>query len=440
MRGLVQKQHLEWEEQYLSRVFISFVGSHDFAESNNGPIEQLINNCKPKKVVLFITKGQDNYIQKFIEQERESYYKSITNAEFEVIYTDIDDPTNFQEIAEKISSKIDEVNEEVVKNKYQTFVNLTSGSPAILSVLSLFIITGKLNRAFGMYAKNPKYGNKIIMNNLDFYQNSFAYKTVKKMINQRNFVAIEDFLSTTKDFRQLSENKNFKAIVSIAKNHMSCNYSEMKKLLDENQNLNLNISCPITLYEKALECYKSIKELYERQNDTYQATLKASIVRENLLFYLVENILKSKKISSIIKKKSLEQTDSSWFFDEDNLYSSAPDLAKYLEETLIEQGTKFEPNREITSFLAFYIFKYFSENDKTLTKIRAKFNGIDDLRAMRNTIAHTINPSEFKIFWLKSLKDIINLISEYFNLGTPNFDTYKELEVSLLKELNASFC
>ena len=142
----------------MSRVLITFVGSHDLIKNNNGPIEQIIKFLKPSNTYIFIT---SEYIDKFKTEKLEEYYKSLIEQNINVIYTDITNPTDTEEVANNISNKIDEINTFILENKYQGFLNLTSGTPAILSVLSLFAITGQLNRTMGLYAPNPKFDNSI---------------------------------------------------------------------------------------------------------------------------------------------------------------------------------------------------------------------------------------------------------------------------------------
>ena len=67
----------------MSRVLITFVGSHDLIKNNNGPIEQIIKFLKPSNTYIFIT---SEYIDKFKTEKLEEYYKSLIEQNINVIY------------------------------------------------------------------------------------------------------------------------------------------------------------------------------------------------------------------------------------------------------------------------------------------------------------------------------------------------------------------
>ena len=83
------------------------------------------------------------------------YYEKYLSSQIEIIETEIEDPTNHREIFNKISSDIEKINNEANALKSQVFINLTSGTPAIISVLSLLSMTGFINRCTGVYSLIP---------------------------------------------------------------------------------------------------------------------------------------------------------------------------------------------------------------------------------------------------------------------------------------------
>ena len=416
----------------MSRVLITFVGSHDLAQNNNGPIEQLIHYLKPSRTYIFIT---SEYAESFKINELEAYYNSIKEQTVYYNYTDIKNPTNTEEIVSNISDKINEINNYIIENKYQGFLNLTSGTPAILSVLSLFAITGQLNRTMGLYAPNPKYDNIIRTNSLDFYKNSFAYQTIKNLINQCDYIAIEDFIKRNKILPKLNELQEFKIIVSFAKNRVISNFELADEIYNKNEFLHeFNYKKPNNLYDKALESLMSA-EISARNNDIFQTTLKLGIIRENLVSFLLQEILLKNHIDIIEINTNGEKR-----LKGDILEIKYPEILEFLQEKLCEstsENKKLDLHRELNSFIEKYLLEYFinKENDKTLNFIQKEFFKLEQLRKERNKLAHTINPPMYNSNWIQSIRKILINTAQYLDLSEPNFETYKEINKKLLEIL-----
>lgn len=416
----------------MSRVLITFVGSHDLIKNNNGPIEQIIKFLKPSNTYIFIT---SEYIDKFKTEKLEEYYKSLIEQNINVIYTDITNPTDTEEVANNISNKIDEINTFILENKYQGFLNLTSGTPAILSVLSLFAITGQLNRTMGLYAPNPKFDNSIRMNSLDYYKNSFAYQTIKNLINQCDYTAVEDFLKRNKILPKLNASQDFNVLISFAKNRAISNFDLAKELHDEHKIIQeFDYKKPENLYSKAIESLMSA-DISARNNDIFQTTLKLGIIRENIVGFLLQKILSKKQIDIIEIKKNGEKR-----LKKDILETKYPEIIEYLQEKLTQSTSTIKVidlNRELNSFLESYLIEYFinKENDKNLDIILKELYKLEKLRKERNNLAHTINSPNYDKNWILSLKKIIINIAIYLNYPEPTFDDYKEINKELLKIL-----
>lgn len=421
----------------MSRVFITFVGSHDFTQNNNGPMEQLIKYLKPSDIYIFITSG---YIQRFREKGLEEYYKSLSPQNIEFIYTDIENPTNSEEIASKISPKIDSINKYILKNKYQGFLNLTSGTPAIISVLSLFAITGQLNRTFGLYAPNPEYDNKIKTNSLDFYKNAFAYQTIKNLINQYDYIAVEDFIKKNKMLPKLNDSQEFKIIVNFTKNRVISNFEDAEKIYKNNDFLHeFKFEKPTNLYAKSVECLMSA-EVSERAKDIFQTTLKLGIIRENITSFLLQKILHKKQID-IVETKKVKDSEMK-FLKKDVLEQKYPEIIEYLENELNKSSSinkKIDLDRELNSFLEGLLLKYFITNEcnMTLDTIQTKLNNLEKLKKERNNIAHTINAPYYDENWKNNIKEILINTAIYLNYPEPRFDDYKHINKKLLQILKS---
>lgn len=416
----------------MSRVLITFVGSHDLIKNNNGPIEQIIKFLKPSNTYIFIT---SEYIDKFKTEKLEEFYKSLIEQNVNVIYTDITNPTDTEEVANNISNKIDEINTFILENKYQGFLNLTSGTPAILSVLSLFAITGQLNRTMGLYAPNPKFDNSIRMNSLDYYKNSFAYQTIKNLINQCDYTAVEDFLKRNKILPKLNASQDFNVLISFAKNRAISNFDLAKELHDEHKIIQeFDYKKPENLYSKAIESLMSA-DISARNNDIFQTTLKLGIIRENIVGFLLQKILSKKQIDIIEIKKNGEKR-----LKKDILETKYPEIIEYLQEKLTQSTSTIKVidlNRELNSFIESYLIEYFinKENDKNLDIILKELYKLEKLRKERNNLAHTINSPNYDKNWITSLKKIIINTAKYLNYPEPTFDNYKDINKALLKIL-----
>ena len=405
-------------------ILISFIGSHDLTAGKNGAVEQLISFLKPQKTYLFLT---NDYKKEFYQNNLKEYYSSLLTEELEIIDTDIKNPTDFEEIAKNISDKIEEINNYILENKLNGVLNLTSGTPAILSVLSLFAITGQLNKTMGLYAPNPKYDNKIKTNSLDYYKNSFAYKTLKKLINDCNYSAVESFLKTEKKILpKLADNIEFKELVSFAKNRSDCAFDEAYKIWEKSEYLKkYNYNSPKNLFEKSIECFMSAK-ISEMNEDYFQTVLKLGIIRENLVSFLLDKILKSKEFNIIETKpcQNRKEEESIRFLNENKL-NELPEIKEHLENKL-----------QLTSYLEGLILEYFLRQDEFAKyPIQKELYKLDELKKQRNELAHTINAPKYNINWRKSIETIINLTAQYLGYNPQDLNVYKEINADLLKIL-----
>ncbi len=418
-------------------ILISFIGKHDLKPHKNGAVEQLIKRLKPQKTYLFLT---EDYKKNFYQNNLQEHYSSLTE-ELEIIDTDIKNPTDFKEIAQNISEKIEEINNHIRENKLDGFLNLTSGTPAILSVLSLFAITGQLNRTMGLYAPNPKYDNEIRTNSLDYYKNSFAYKTLKKLINDCNYSAVESFLKTEKKILpKLADNIEFKELVSFAKNRSDCAFDEAYKIWEKSEYLKkYNYNSPKNLFEKSIECFMSAK-ISEMNEDYFQTVLKLGIIRENLVSFLLDKILKSKGFNIIETKQcqNRKEEESIRFLNEKKL-NELPEIKEHLENKLQSSDStnkKIDYNRELTSYLEGLILEYFLRQDEFAKyPIQKELYKLDELKKQRNELAHTINAPKYNINWRKSIETIINLTAQYLGYNPQDLNVYKEINADLLKIL-----
>ncbi len=300
----------------------------------------------------------------------------------------------------------------------------------------------QLNRTKGLYAPNPKYDNKIKTNSLDYYKNSFAYKTLKKLINTCNYSAIEAFLvEEKKAIPRLSNNKEFIELIQFAKNRANCTFEEAYKIWEKSEYLKkYNYNPPKNLFEKSIECLLSAK-ISQMNKDYFQTVLKLGIIRENLVSFLLDKILKSKGFNIIETKQTAnrKKDESIKYLNENKLNEQCPKIKQYLENKLQNSDStnkKIDYNRELTSFLEGMILEYFlTQEEFENYPIQKELYKLEGLKKQRNELAHTINAPKYNINWCKSIETIINLTAQYLGYNPQDLNIYKEINADLLKIL-----
>ena len=413
-----------------NKVLVTFAGSHDLTPNEKAPITRIIKYLKPDRCYLFIT---TEYEKHFEENDLYSYYKSLTG-DIEFIKSGIDDPTNFEEISSKTSDKIEEISAYVVENKGQAYLNLTSGTPAIISVLSLYAITGLLNRAVGMYAPNTKYDDNIRNNSLEFYKDSVAYKTVKSMINSMDYVGLCNFIENEKGFPKLKQNKEFMDMIRFAKERVLCNFDEAQKIYDDSEYLKkLEFHKPKNLYEKSVECYMSAL-ISERNRDYFQSIIKLAIIRENLMTYLLYDSDKSlaKDLVRIDKEINKKKTKYTPRLRKKVMEGKYQDLIDVIKKAF----GSIDYTREVNATMMYTILCHLIGEDSELSGFKRKMVYLEELKGARNEIAHNVAPPRYEHKWMVGTKDMIVELSKYMGLEEPGFDFYEKLnQEELLKNL-----
>ena len=411
------------------------MGGHDI-DTDNAAIAQILGNKDFQKVYIFLTK---EFEKRFEDSDRLKTYESLSHAEFQTISTGIENPTMQKEIYNKIKKELSGIVDEVKKNKDICFVNLSSGTPDIKSVWSVLIATGELpnDRFCGIYAPNPKYDTTLRIDDLKFYKNSYLYKIIQLFIEKSNYLAISELEKSNKDsFKDITDS-DFIDIVNFAKYRSTCDYEEAEKIYKE-KNLNnyFEYTSPTNLFEKSCEFWQSAKISHDN-NDEFSTTIKLGIIRENILEYLVENLLGYEKIGK------REQENKPYTFDIEKIRKNEPDLEEFLQKKQNNAQTaikEFNFKSEITAYSNKLILEYLIQNKysdkKTLKTILNKYiNQCDDLPKQRNIAAHTIKKIKYNSDWLPRIETILNLISEYFNISYHPTSVYEGINRTLKEKL-----
>ena len=420
----------------MSRILISFIGSHDLTPNKNGAVEQLITKIKPSYIYLFLT---ENYVEKFNENGLGEHYQNFSESDLEVVKTEIANPVDFEEIAQKTAEKIQAINDFASEHKHQIFINLTSGTPAIISVLSLYAITGQLNNTIGVYAPNPQFDTQIKLNSLDYYKNSFAYKTLKDMININDYNGVLEFLKRNKILPKLNTNEQFKTLIAFAQNRINCNFTEAQEIYDKHsENFDFEYIAPQDLYEKSVECLMCAKSAKKNTN-IFQATLQLGIIRENILTYLMNTLLERAGLD-IIHTETIDKRDHIEYFSSD-VEEKCPELVEYMQENLNKSNVlnkSLDLKIRINSFMSFQVVKFMSErieDNRNLELIIKELNKLDSLKGVRNKLAHTIEQPKLNDGWFVSIEKILILIAEEFGYSAPDFNQYEQINRTLLTTL-----
>ncbi|WP_020004597.1 hypothetical protein [Brachyspira innocens] len=155
----------------MRRNLLTFIGLTDIKthenKEYNGAVEQILSKYDFENVYVFITLGLENKINELNMIER---YKESSKSNVISVYTKIDDPTNPRLIYNKLKEHIEEINISTKNIEGELYVNMVSSTPQIISILSLFVGGKALYNSIGVYPSNPLYGERIRLDDLDFFR------------------------------------------------------------------------------------------------------------------------------------------------------------------------------------------------------------------------------------------------------------------------------
>ena len=150
---------------------LTFIGLTDIKthenKEYNGAVEQILHKYNFENVYIFITLGLENKVSELNMLER---YKEISNSNIVSIYTKIEDPTNPRIIYNELKKYIKDINDSTKSIEGELYVNMVSSTPQIISILSLLVGGKALYNSIGVYPSNPLYGDRIRLDDLDFFR------------------------------------------------------------------------------------------------------------------------------------------------------------------------------------------------------------------------------------------------------------------------------
>ncbi|GBR75888.1 hypothetical protein NO2_0519 [Candidatus Termititenax persephonae] len=413
-----------------AKVLITFLGGNDIKNfsTDGGAIAQLCNGQFPqgqlRKIIIFVTK---EYLQDYENKGLGDYYRKYAEIQYVPLPT-IDDPTNARQIIKALAQSIRDINEDSQMKNCQKYVNLTSGAPAILAVLSLVTSTGFLQNAQPIYSPNPQYSAKksITEGVLDAYTSMSAYIMLKHFIEKSNYQAMSDFLSQN-DFAKDIITKEFRELVEFAKNRICGDFNEAQKSYHGQWTEEIKYKKPADNFERAYEYYLSAG-VANRNRDKSSVILKLGVVRESLQRFMAEKLL-AKKFGGNGYSDLL--TTDGIVFDERKIKNN-----KQLDEWLnqIDWHSKKLVSTEIDN----KIWRILIKNDDKLNNINDFLEGLESLRNARNNLAHTIGELKINGTWWKDIENIFENAKQFFGLKTDlNYSVYSNhIDVALKKELN----
>ena len=155
----------------MKKNLLTFIGLTDLRthenKEYNGAVEQILHKYNFENVYIFITLGLENKVSELNMLER---YKEISNSNIVSIYTKIEDPTNPRIIYNELKKYIKDINDSTKSIEGELYVNMVSSTPQIISILSLLVGGKALYNSIGVYPSNPLYGDRIRLDDLDFFR------------------------------------------------------------------------------------------------------------------------------------------------------------------------------------------------------------------------------------------------------------------------------
>lgn len=398
------------------RVLLSFIGGQDITPGNisnheekPSAIIQLLKYIKPQEIHLFITKGlKEKYVSSGLKDLIITLFPDIKLIE---TYKDnIIDPTDPQKIYEAIYEDLKALDQYVCEGRHQAFVNLTSGTPQIIAVLSTCLVLDLISRSHGVYAPNPEYSKDIRINDLEFFKNSLGIHTFTTLVDNYDYHGISSLFKDKHFTDRINKDKELFTIVEFAKNRFTSNFEEAQKYYQLSSWLKKAFPDykPSDGLDLAIERFYTIQPLLQNNEDSV-AIIWLATIRETILEFLPSIVLKEnweKIFNNTNNDKRLK-------FNLEMCHKIYPDLIQsvsgYFDEEIDEEKAKFDPNREINQNTLKYVLRYLAtkNKEKHLENVVNKIKPLDSLMGVRNKVAHTIISKKVENNWHKITKQLL---------------------------------
>lgn len=435
------------------KILFSLLGMSDPIKNNyDGPMLHLVRKIMPDLVYLFETKeikeidDLDNRYQKAIESMSDEI-------EVKKIVGDIEKVHIYDEVSKPLKKAYTEVCE--AHRNDDIYINLTSGTQQMTSILSLLVVT--LPYKVKTYQINTPL-KKSNSNRDDLYE----YKIDEEIRN--NFDEFPDLDTNTRlhELNLLSYRKSL--IYSQVKylTHEQYDYSGAYSLIcNANFNTNSRLKALLNLGK-----YRLL--LNKKKSNNYIKTLKIDDLNyyqdnnlSNLIEYLM--IIRIKYLSNnfsemvlmlepftvnlfetFIKKVLLKQNEYRNFFEGNKIKGEK--IKNYnvnLYNKINQEFNNYIDTRPNVSLLLLMIKFFLSDCNQEYNDFIQLAEKLSNLKTLRNEIAHelrTTNLSEIedkincKCEYL--LKEIIRLMSFYYGISKKYFNIYDIINKCIDQEVN----
>lgn len=439
-----------WEVLKLAKKYLlSFLGGTDLKNADKidedpSALIQTVNYLKPDVLIIFLTQEmKENYKNSNLKNNIIKLFPKINIEEIEL---DITDPTNTEAIYKSIYPEIKLISQKIVQEKTQGFVNLTSGTPQIISVLSLLLITKILDRSHGLYAPNPKYGGEVKVDKLEFFRTSIGLETIKALISQYDYAGILNILKNDYYRSKVESDPELINILNFSKSLFMADFKQSEECYLKSQTLK-EILPDLTLKNNLDYCcqrFYTLKPLFNN-HEYAQATIWTAIIRETTIEYLLEKLMPG-SLDAIAFRES---KDRPWVLSEEKIDLNLPELKEYLKNCWNDSKTTtnqrdFDFNRELTHQVSKWILDFigerFIENKKIWNKLKSSIYGLDQPVKNRNLLAHEIEYFEYDKTWLTHTERMLQKTLELSKSNSQLLkDPYDLLNIELFKRFETVF-
>ena len=418
------------------KVLLTFAGNTDPTRGqHDGPIIHICRYYKPEKIYLILTKEMEkrdsephNIYEKAIKENLKSY-----NPEIIRIKTGIEEAHYFDIYFNWIYETFEQIKKE--DKDAEIYLNMTSGTPQMianlvsyyidstdLNIIPLQVSTheGKsnteppVNESYDVKKRaeenidNQKKNNRIVIPDLKQYSRILVKNQIKKLLEQYNYFTSLELLK--RDI--FKDNKELISLLEFAVERKNLNKKANDKLIGVDSKKYEKISY-CTNYSNQLWYniveYFSLASIKEKSGDISGYILMLEPLVSNIYIFILENILK-RKLNSLFKISINNKNNGNMEYrvDVNKLESS---LKKQIEKDMgireLKDGS-FVYTPILVSIIKYYLKNEMFE-DINLKYFKNLAETFENIKEIRNILAHTLTSISKKDFEFKSKKRVDNI-------------------------------
>ena len=418
------------------KVLLTFAGNTDPTRGqHDGPIIHICRYYKPEKIYLILTKEMEkrdsephNIYEKAIKENLKSY-----NPEIIRIKTDIEEAHYFDIYFNWIYETFEQIKKE--DKDAEIYLNMTSGTPQMianlvsyyidstdLNIIPLQVSTheGKsnteppVNESYDVKKRaeenidNQKKNNRIVIPDLKQYSRILVKNQIKKLLEQYNYFTSLELLK--RDI--FKDNKELISLLEFAVERKNLNKKANDKLIGVDSKKYEEISY-CTNYSNQLWYniveYFSLANIKEKSGDISGYILMLEPLVSNIYIFILENILR-RKLNSLFKISINNKNNGNMEYRVD-VNKLEPSLKKQIEKDMgireLKDGS-FVYTPILVSIIKYYLKNEIFE-DINLNYFKNLAETFENIKEIRNILAHTLTSISKKDFEFKSKKRVDNI-------------------------------